>query len=562
MRPSTRPAEGPAGLEESRVHRRVGVKGALATLALFVALAVGHTWPLASAPGTLSRHDNGDAVLNEWAVAWVAHQLRADPLNLFNANIFYPEPNTLAFSEHLFVQGVMGAPLRWAGASTLLVHNILILTGFALTGWSMCLVMRYYTGDWSAAIVGGMLLAFNAHTLGRLAHLQALHVEFLPPAVLALDRLLRVPALWSAIRLSMLFVLQSLTSNYLLVFTAFGMAAAALVRAPEWLGRERRRVLGFLCVAASLAIVLLLPFLLPYREAQRMQGLTRSLAEASTYAATWRDYLSATGTLHFDLWSFRFWQGTGLFPGVAALVLAAATLRRGLAWRDRSARMWLAIGVTGVLLSFGTSVPGYGWLYQAMPLLQGIRASVRFGFLMLAAVAALAAFGLADLRARLATQPRRGALLAAAALALVTVEAARAPMGYVTAHRSPALFRFLADEPDAVVVELPLYAPSVIHRNAHYMLHSTVHWRPMLNGYSGFRPASYFRHYDELKAFPNDSAIAYLRALRVTHVVVHANLFAEVHGEQTLERIDETPGLRTMLRAGNMSVYSVDQDER
>ncbi len=46
-------------------------------------LAVVHTWPLATAPHILSRHDNGDVMLNEWILAWVQHQLPRDPLHLF-----------------------------------------------------------------------------------------------------------------------------------------------------------------------------------------------------------------------------------------------------------------------------------------------------------------------------------------------------------------------------------------------------------------------------------------------------------------------------------------------
>ena len=63
-----------------------------------------HTWPLASGLGTWSRMDNADTALNAWIVAWVAHQLPVAPLALFDANIFYPEPRTLAFSEHMTVQ--------------------------------------------------------------------------------------------------------------------------------------------------------------------------------------------------------------------------------------------------------------------------------------------------------------------------------------------------------------------------------------------------------------------------------------------------------------------------
>jgi hypothetical protein len=557
---STEPVHA-AGTSSSRISPRL----AAAALALFTLLAVFHTWPLASAPASLSRHDIADAMLNEWAVAWVAHQLPRDPLHLFDANIFYPERNTLAFSEHLFTQALMGAPLLWAGAPTLLVHNLLILAGFALTGWTMCLVMRQWTGDWWAGIVAGMLLAFNAHTLTRIAHLQAVHVEFLPLALFAFDRLLRIPRMRTALWLAAMFVLQSLTSNYLLVFMTFAMLAAAAARPFEWLGRNRRRVFVLLCGAAVVAVAMLVPFLLPYQQAQRNQGLTRSLTEVGTYAASWRDYLYTGGRLHYELWSAPFFRGSGaaLFPGVAALLLTAVAIGSGAAWRRRDARLWLAVALSGLVLSFGTLVPGYTILYQVMPLLQGIRATVRFGFLVLAGIAALAGFGLAGLRLRFADRPRLRMAISIAAVTLVTIEAARIPVGYWPAHQTPAAYRILAEKPVNVVVELPLYAPTAFFRNGDYMLHSTVHWRPILNGYSGFMPASYALHHEALREFPDASALAYLRRLGVTHVAVHANAFAEVHGHQRLQQISTTPGLHVAVQGGaNLTIYRLGSEEQ
>ena len=72
-------------------------------------------------PSTWSRNDTGDTVLHEWIMAWVAHQVVHDPVHLFDANIFYPERNTLAYSDPLIVQALLGAPLLWAGASPVLV---------------------------------------------------------------------------------------------------------------------------------------------------------------------------------------------------------------------------------------------------------------------------------------------------------------------------------------------------------------------------------------------------------------------------------------------------------
>jgi hypothetical protein len=136
-----------------------------ATVALFVLLAIAHTWPLTTAPARWSRVDNGDYALNAWILAWVVHQAPRDPLHLFDANIFYPEPRTLAFSEHLVPQAMVAAPVLWAGGSAVLAYNVVLLAGFVLTAWSMAWVIARWTGDWPAGIMAGALFAFNAHRL-------------------------------------------------------------------------------------------------------------------------------------------------------------------------------------------------------------------------------------------------------------------------------------------------------------------------------------------------------------------------------------------------------------
>src|SRR3982074_1308908 len=79
-------------------------------------------------------HDDGDPLLNAWALAWVAHQLPRAPARLFDANIFYPERRTLAYSETLLVPATIVAPLHWLGAGPLLVYNIVFLSGFVVSG--------------------------------------------------------------------------------------------------------------------------------------------------------------------------------------------------------------------------------------------------------------------------------------------------------------------------------------------------------------------------------------------------------------------------------------------
>ena len=44
-------------------------------------------------------HDPGDPLMVTWVLGWVAHQLPRAPAHIFDANIFFPERNTLAYSE-------------------------------------------------------------------------------------------------------------------------------------------------------------------------------------------------------------------------------------------------------------------------------------------------------------------------------------------------------------------------------------------------------------------------------------------------------------------------------
>src|SRR5215467_15885797 len=125
--------------------------------AVCLLLAIAHTWPLARHPGRYSRNDNADTQLNEWILAWVAHQLPRDPAHLFEANIFHPAHDSLAFSEPLIVPALMGAPLAWGGASPVLVYNLMLIAGFALTAFATCLVIEAWTGSLLAGLVAGSL---------------------------------------------------------------------------------------------------------------------------------------------------------------------------------------------------------------------------------------------------------------------------------------------------------------------------------------------------------------------------------------------------------------------
>lgn len=544
----------PGDAQVFEVAPRLSWRPKLLTLALFVSLAVVHTWPLAADPGHLSRSDNADTLLNEWTIAWVAHQLPRDPVHLFDANIFYPERDTLAYSESLVTQSIMGAPVLWLGGSPVLTYNLLVIAGFALTGWAMCLLMARWTGSWTAAIVAGGIYGFNAHTLTRIPHIQALHVEFLPAALFALDSMLRVPRIRAAISLATWFVLQALTSVHLFVFSAFALAAALVVRPEAWRAPRTRPLAIALVVAAVVAGAMMLPFLLPYLRASHSQGFERPISVVTGYEASWRDYLSTPARLHYSLWSAPFFVGTALFPGALGLLLAAVSIATGQAISHPRARLFLAIAAIGVALSFGPALPGYNLLHTLLPPLRAIRAVVRFGYLGIVGVAGLAGFGVLAIRQW--TPARWWPAVATALMLTASFESFAAPLGVRRFDRIPEIYATLANDDRAVIVEVPFFDARNASLHAAYMLNSTRHWRPILNGYSGFQPGSFYEHADALRSFPDASSIAALRRSGVTHVFAHVDQLPPPR----LAILRSTPELTRLAAEGSIELYQVAAD--
>jgi hypothetical protein len=526
-------------------------------LALCLALSVLHTWPLATNPAHLSRLDNNDTAFNTWIVAWVAHQVPRDPLRLFQAPIFHPERDVLAYSEHMLVPSLLGAPLLWLGASPVLVYNLLVMLGLALSGWATALLVAHWTGSRAGGLVGGALLAFNAHLLTRFPHLQAQHLEFLPLALFALDRVLTRSRAIDALLLSAAFVLQALCSNYTLVFLTVGLAGAVLCRPDAWAWRARA-VWPALTMAALLALAVLTPFLLPYERVRNEQGLVRSMDEIARYSATWRDYLTTAGRLHYERWSAGMRGQTALFPGFTAVALVVVALGSRLAGRDRRARMILAMGLVGFALSFGTNLPGYAWLHALVMPLQGIRVAARWGILALAAVAMLAGFGVSALERRWKTSHRTGwPLVATAILALVTVEATRAPMGFVPYEPPPRVHDRLAVAGGGGIVIYPLFAGGNFNLNAPYLLGHTRHFRPMINGYSSFAPLSYHERVGRLHRFPAPAALEELRLLGVTDVLLYRAPLERDFGAAAIDALRAHPELTFVLEEDGVVWYRI-----
>jgi hypothetical protein len=241
---------------------------------------------------------------------------------------------------------------------------------------------------------------------------------------------------------------------------------------------------------------------------------------------------------------------------VTAVALGLLTILTGIAWRDRRARMALAFGLVGFALSFGANLPGYQFLHAHLPLLQGVRAVARWGFLLLIALAVLSGFAVAWLESRLKGRPWWPAV-ALALIGSVTLEALRAPISFVRHEGIAKVHSRLANDSVTGIVVFPLYGGNQFNQNARYLLDQTRHWKPMINAYSSWAPESFHRRAALLQSFPSDAARADLRSIGVNHAVLYRQPLEQDFGAVAVDALRTHPALEFLFEEEGIIVYRI-----
>jgi len=128
-------------------------------LLAFVALTLVLTYPLSLDPAGRVMAVGADTDLFIWTLAWDAHALITQPLALFDANIYYPQARTLAYSENLIGGTIFSAPVWWITGNAVLAMNIAALASCILCGVGAWLLARRIGLSTGATFVAGVVFS-------------------------------------------------------------------------------------------------------------------------------------------------------------------------------------------------------------------------------------------------------------------------------------------------------------------------------------------------------------------------------------------------------------------
>jgi len=495
-----------------------------------------------------------DSLFNVWRLAWVAHQLPRDPLHLFDANIFFPERATLAYSDAMLLPGVALAPLAWLGMSPITIYNLVLLASFVSSATAAAILGWRLTRRVEAGVIAGMIFGFAPHRFEHFTHLELQLNWWMPLAFLALQDALTTARARSYAALAVLLSLQVLSCIYhglFLVVCLIGAAAAVMImRQAASLGRH---VPGVAWLAMAVAVFFL--YSLPYRGNRQVVG-ERPLWEIADYSAVPANFLAAhPDNVLYGAVTSRFGHAElYLFPGVIAAALAAIGV---FSHRRSVVAVWLVTLWFAIELCLGMNGWLYPVLYDHLEVFHGLRVPGRAGILVILSLAALAALGVELALTRLRG---RGGRIALVTVLVVGMAAESRSRVLVTEIGQPSTgYRLLQRLPAAVVLELPVEVPERLSPwpETLYMYYSTAHWKKLINGYSGFYPPIYGRTLESLRSFPDRSSLARLERLGVTHVILHREgWFGPMKYEATVSALLDL-GVPLIIYLKDIAIFSL-----
>jgi hypothetical protein len=347
--------------------------------------------------------DNFDPYLLRWTAEWGYLALgEARSWSLFwNAPIFYPHTDTLAYSDSLLTLQVLYTPLRILGVPPLTALYIgLGLTAvgcFVLTVW---LVGRLEIFSHLESMIVGFVAHFSLMFAAFLPHYQLFGFHFAPPFFIALYLFFSTRRVRWLILAEVCFALGACFSVYLgpsLVVLGLVVAGVCMARTKAWSDLRTWRALA-LPGLVSTALIGGMVYGVHVERYVHMVGATapQSLEEVATYSARpaslvsgrsiqsrwWRPYgggYQSTGD-----WERAYFPGfvllLGFVLGVGSLVASTGSVTGSL--REFSAVMF-TLFVAAIVLSWGPFVDGqrmpYYFLSDWFPPLRNTRAMGRYG---------------------------------------------------------------------------------------------------------------------------------------------------------------------------------------
>ncbi len=488
--------------------------------------------------------DLGDSMFLTWTLSWGAHGLATQPLDVFDANIFYPHANTLALSDSMLSLAPVFGVLNWLSGDGIVALNLLVIAMFVFALVAAHALGKRLFDREDLAVLFAVVVCCNSFVFGQQNHPQLQTFGLISLCLLLLLRAVELKRKRDGVALAAATVVLALANVlYGLIWVVAAVAVVATMAVRRALP-PIRSLLPVAITAAGGAAAVMGPVALLYRRTLDTQGVSRGYEPANSLGL--RDLI----TPQRDNWSWGssldslnsfgrpgehpyFVGFTALGLGLIGAALMVVLIRKGPRLdegRVRSEELIavVAAGLVALVLAFGPSPNGwpgpFRLFHSYVPGFDGVRATARFAVVTFVAGAVLVVLAVRWLQPRV--NPRLRAALVPFVVLMIIIEVG-GPMGRVEVPEGDRrlVYEAIADMDDGVVLELPIQTPNDGFAwpfvEAPRMYHATIDFNPRVNGYSGSAPQQFDGLGDVLNSFPAAEALSSIDRLDVRYVILH-----------------------------------------
>lgn len=540
-----------------------------------------------------------DPVFYAWNINHNTQSILQKGKNLLDTNIFYPEKNTLAFSDTMYGQTIFTLPLQLLTRNVVLTENIYIFLTFPIAALAMFFLSYFLTKHTMASILAGFFYAFSYPRISQIGHMPMISSQWIPLFVLFLIKYVERGS-WKHLLLTFLFYLLSIASSmYFGVFLIPFVLFAVFLESIRWIQKKSittikkiaKSLIIFIIPMISLVILVLFPYI---RLKAEIPQIKRPLEDAARLSAQIVDYGTILPTSWMAVYNIfpTAINERPLYPTITLSLLALLGIIVGWKTHKKYVAFLFLTGVSALILSFGpyldivignfkrfhVTMPYY-YLYQITPIMQSVRVPARLSIIVVLALSALAAIGLSHILNKKYKFLLSGLIILLFMIEVWQVQTPSVPL--LIGNDIPAVYQWLSKEPDsAVIAELPfrplanivssmeeqLFRPyQEIKDNDGYALEtyrtyfSIYHRKRMLNGYSGFFPQVYHDQATILQDFPSKVSIDLLERQHVRYIIVHAWQYTDKFIADIKRELLKFQNVNLVQQFGDDYVYEIIQ---
>lgn len=531
----------------------------VANLLIFLALVlltIAFLYPVAT---NLDKLNWGDGRLIAWAHEWnyqyfdslFTHQ----NLSYFDANIFYPNKQTLLYSDNFLTTSIISYPLFKLTNNIALVINLLTLVSFFLMSLAGFLIGKHFTKSNLAGLVSAIVIGFCPYRLTNVSHFQIISTFWIPFMFWYYLKYSDSPKKIYLVLIGLCLTLQGLSSWYHLIFIYGFLALLVLIDIFRKKISKRKFIL--ICLTVVLSILPIIPIAIQYLQFSKQTGVTYSIDDVITYSADIEGYIQPYQQSHLGKFEMSLYHGsyTRLGDNINSIgfgVILISAIGIFLIQKSKKGKIkiqinpeilpYLYISIIFFTLSLGPklylhelptniTLP-YKFVFEFIPQMRFIRNADRYSSIVWVCIGVFVAVGVKNL---LLFKNKLSKIILILLIILIFFEyfpslLTADSFGFRKQIDRPLFHQIETMDDVKAIAILPL--PEHPANNTEFMLDSMVYKKPIFNGYSGYEPPSYSLSKDKLKTL-DDTAIMYLQNLGITHLLVYPGI--EIKTQKILE---------------------------